>query len=185
MRTSLLAFATLALLGAEAEAAPKKRPFAPSDVNKIAEVADPQISADGNWVAYTVSKHDMDDDEVDDDVWLTSWDGAVSLRMTTSKKGESSPRLSPDGKKLAFLSDRDSDEDEELDQIYLMNRAGGEAEAITEVEGEIEDFLWSPDGKKIAVVMKDRDPNLPTPGAADKEKEKKKTPRPIVLDRYQ
>lgn len=188
MRLILFA-ATLALLAAEteaeAEAAPRKRPFVPADVNAIADVAEPQISADGNWVAYTVSKQNMEEDELDDDVWLTSWDGATSLRMTGSKKGESTPRLSPDGKKLAFTSNRDSEEDEELDQIYVMNRAGGEAVAITEVTGEIEEFEWSPDSKKIVVAMKDRDPDLPAPGSADKEKEKKKTPHPIVLDRYQ
>lgn len=182
MRSLFAAAATLfaaASMISSALAAPKKRPLAPADVNLIADVSEPELSPDGNWVAYTVSRHDPVEDEVNDDIWITAWDGSTSVRMTTSKKSESGPKFSPDGARLAFISDRDSED--ELAQIYVISRTGGEAEAVTTLAGELEDYAWSPDGKKMVVVMKDPDPNAVT--AADKDK--KKTLAPIVLDRFQ
>jgi dipeptidyl aminopeptidase/acylaminoacyl peptidase len=178
---SLLALA--ALLSAQS-AAPAtsvtKRNFGLEDVARMKSVSDPQVSPDGGWVAYSVRTPDLKEDRNTSDIWMTRWDGQESVRLTTSKGSESSPRWSPDGKYLAFLSSRD--DDNEVSQVWLLPRAGGEAEKVTEEKGGVDDFDWSPDSKKLVLVVTDPDPD----DVSDAEKPKKrKSKKPIVVDRYQ
>ncbi len=161
--------------------AAEKRAVTLDDLFEIRDVSEPQISPDGAWVAYTVSRMDAKEDASDEDIWMTSWDGARTVRLTFSKESEHSPRFSPDGQYISFLSSR---EDEgEADQIWIMSRAGGEAERISTFKGGVEDYAWSPDGKRIAVIALDPDPNAPEEGKDKSEKEKKVPP--IVIDRFQ
>jgi len=149
------------------------------DLAAFRDVSDPQISPDGAWVVYAVSATDMKEDKKNSDLWMTSWDGAKTVQLTFSKESEHTPRWSPDGKYLAFLSSRNVEE--ETDQIWLMNRDGGEAEKITDFKGGVNDFVWSPDGKRLALIVADPD----SEAIATKDKSEKKTPKPIVIDRYQ
>ncbi|HEV2084352.1 MAG TPA: S9 family peptidase, partial [Gemmatimonadales bacterium] len=102
-----------------------------------------------------------------------------SLRMTTSKSGEHTPRWSPEGRYLAFLSDRD--DPREVDQVWLLDRAGGEAERITDLPGGVSEYAWSPDGRRLALIASDPDPDSATVSPDTT----KRTPRPIVIDRFQ
>jgi dipeptidyl aminopeptidase/acylaminoacyl peptidase len=111
-----------------------KRPIVPADVYRLQEITDPQVSPDGNWVAYTLSSVDSAKDKRNEDIWMISWDGKQNIQLTNSPEDESSPRWSPDGKYLSFLSSRsdgnkkdDEDDDKDLDQLWLLNRLGGEA----------------------------------------------------------
>ena len=90
-------------------------------------MSDPQLSPDGGWVAYTVTTADTVRDRRDTDIWMTSWDGSRSVRVTSSPDQEHAPRWSPDGRYLAFLSARE--DPHEADQLWLLDRAGGEARA--------------------------------------------------------
>src|SRR5437660_10614193 len=81
--------------------APAPRPVAVTDLFRLRDVADPELSPDGAWVAYTVAGADSTDDKQPGAVWMTSWDGARTLRLTQSKPGESTPRWSRDGRWLA------------------------------------------------------------------------------------
>ena len=85
-------------------------------------------------------------------------------QFTYSKKSETSPRWSPDGSQLAFLSNRGGDEQ----QIYLMNSSGGEAAARTKGKSNIKSFAWSKDGKYIAYIA----PDAKTEEDERKEKDK-------------
>lgn len=158
---------------------PVQRALTLDDLAAFRDVSDPQISPDGAWVVYTVSAIDMQADKKNRDLWMTSWDGATTLQLTFNKESEHTPRWSPDGKTLAFLSSRNVEE--ETDQVWLMNRDGGEAEKITDCKGGVNDYVWSPDGKRLALIVADPD----SEAIAAKDKTEKKTPKPIVIDRYQ
>ncbi len=114
---------------------------------------------------------------------MVSWDGQQQIQITSSPEGESSPRWSPDGQYLAFLSSRQGAKGA---QIWLLNRAGGEAVKLTEIKGGVSDYSWSPDSKRFVLVVEEPDPAVADD--SDKEKDKKdaepKTPKPIVINRY-
>jgi dipeptidyl aminopeptidase/acylaminoacyl peptidase len=170
---TLAGLALVPALGAQAPAAPspavRLRPFSPDDVLRIRDVREPQISPDGAWVAYTVSTSDTAEDRNKSAVWMASWDGTRNVRLTTSKPGENTPRWSPDGRWLAFLSSRE----DEHSQLWLLDRQGGEGRKATTLPSDVDDYVWAPDGKRVALVAEDPDTAKP------------KTPAPIVIDRFQ
>lgn len=159
----------------------QKRLITVDDMHKFHDVRDVQISPDGKWVAYTVSSVDVAADKSDTDVWMTSWDGNEQLRLTSSPENENSPRWSPDGQYLAFLSSRPGKA--KGTQIWLLNRMGGEAQQFTDFKNKLSSYEWSPDSKRMLLTMTERDP-------ADTDEEKPaaganaKAPKPIVIDRY-
>jgi dipeptidyl aminopeptidase/acylaminoacyl peptidase len=182
MRRWILAWLAMSLAGGSALSA--TRPFNLGDLARMREVSDPQISPDGAWVAYSVQSADFKEDKNDKDLWMTSWDGKETVRLTRSKGSESTPRWSPDGKFLAFLSSRE--DENEVSQVWLLPRAGGEADKLTDLKGGVKDYAWAPDGKRLALVVEDPDPDADAGGSAGKDESKsKKTKKPIVIDRYQ
>lgn len=154
-------------------AALAQRPLNPQDVYRLKSVSDPQVSPDGKWVAYVVSSPDSAKDKYDANIWMVSWDGKVNLQLTSSPEDETSPRWSPDGNYLTFLSSR---YDAKATQLWKMDRRGGEAIKLTELKYNIGNYEWSPDAKRIALVIKDQE--------SAEETEKKKTKKPIVMDRH-
>ncbi|HEX5072491.1 MAG TPA: S9 family peptidase [Gemmatimonadaceae bacterium] len=152
-----------------------KRALRPTDIFRVRDVRDPRISPDGKWVAYTVTIADSARDKNDTDVWMASWDGKENIRITSTKDGESSPRWSPDGRYLSFVSSRDNGKG---GQVWLLDRRGGEATRLTEIKGGVSSYEWSPDGTRLVLVVDD--PEDEPSGDSTKAK----APKPIVLDRY-
>jgi dipeptidyl aminopeptidase/acylaminoacyl peptidase len=146
---------------AAAATAQTKRPLSPSDLYRYVDVSDPQISPDGKWCAYVITKVDTAKDKTNSDVWMVGWDGKDNLQLTNSNEDESTPRFSPDNKYISFLSSRypegKDDDKNDASQLWILNRLGGDAKKITNVKNDIEDYIWSPDGKKILLVMDDED----------------------------
>lgn len=178
---SLMAVLGLALSGPLASQAPPRRPITLEDLNRLREVSDPEISPDGRWVAYVVSAADREGDRRVGDLWLASWDGLTAIRLTkTPQESEHTPRWSPDGRQIAFLSSRGGDRTNEADQLWLLDLAGGEAERLTQFRTGIQDFAWSPDGRRVVLVMTDGD--SVEDGAADSTW--RTTRPPIVIDRF-
>ena len=82
------------------------RPLRSSDIYRVRDIGGGRISPDGAWIAYTVTTTDSSRDKRDSDVWMVSWDGTRTLRMTSSPEPESNPRFSPDNRYLSFVSGR-------------------------------------------------------------------------------
>lgn len=158
-----------------ADGAETAKPFSVDDINAVRVVSDPRISPDGTWVAYSVRTDEVAKDKLVSHIWMTSWDGKQTLQLTASAEGEDSPRWSPDGKLLAFLSSRGTQDGPT--QLWLLDRQGGEAKVATALEGSVVDYEWSPDSRRIALIVADADPN-----AVDKDEDK--TPPPVVIDRF-
>ena len=150
-----------------------------ADLDRFREVSAPEISPDGAWVAYTVTVADTAKDQPNRDVWMTSWDGRRTVRLTSSSGSEGTPRWSPDGRYLAFLSSREDAHD--VAQVWLLDRSGGEAERLTDMPGGVSEYAWSPDSKRLALIASDPDPD----SAASGDTAHHKTSPPIVIDRYQ
>ena len=126
--------------------APKKRDITLDDLTKLQRVGAPVVSPDGEWVAYTVSQIDTKEDKSQSHLWMVKWDGSVHLQLTYGKDGASSPKFSPDGKYISFMSSRPGPA--KGDQIWVMDRRGGEAEQFTAITDQnIEGYSWSPDSK--------------------------------------
>jgi dipeptidyl aminopeptidase/acylaminoacyl peptidase len=187
---SFAGFAGWAGLAAAAAAEPP-RVLLPDDIYALKNVSDPRLSPDGKLVAFTVKAFARKEDGSDTDVYMVPLAGGEALRLTGSPKPETSPRWSPDGRYLAFLSGREG----KKTQVWLLPRAGGEAFQLTHYQADVQDLAWSPDGKRLALVVGDVDPDDPdVTGTAEeldkaKAKEKKeepaKTPKPIVIKRRQ
>jgi dipeptidyl aminopeptidase/acylaminoacyl peptidase len=177
MRRTLaaLSLVLLPLLASPADAQ-AKRALRSADLYHLKDVRDPQISPDGGWVAYTVSTVDSAKDKSDNDIWMTSWDGATTIRVTSSPESESTPRWSPDGRYLAFLSGRQEGKGA---QIWLLDRRGGEAQRVTQLKGGVSEFAWSPDSKRLILVVDEE-----TDSVLKKDTAEHKTPKPIVINRY-
>lgn len=154
-----------------------KRNLKIDDLFGIREVADPRLSPDGQWVAYTVTSENLDKDESETGVWMVSAAGGEALRMTARGYSAASPRWSPDGKYLSFIADRE----ESRDQVWVLDRRGGEAEQLTEVAQGIEAYEWSPDGQRLLLTIRDPKPE----DVMDKKDRQEAKPKPWVIDRLQ
>jgi Tol biopolymer transport system component len=111
----------------------------------------PAVSADGRLVAYTVRETNWTDNSYETEVWLADARTAGSGRqITMAKKSSLQPAFSPDGRWLAFISDRS-----DTRQLYRLSLEGGEAEALTSGTEGVTAFAWSPDGTRIAYTMTD------------------------------
>jgi dipeptidyl aminopeptidase/acylaminoacyl peptidase len=164
-------FYTTLTFGADA-----RRSVTVEDINALSEVGDPQLSEDGEWIAYTVTNADTVKDEFITHIWMASWHGDRNVQLTASDGSEHTPRWSPDGKYLGFISARGKEDEPE--QVWLLDRLGGEARQLTSFKGDVVDYEWSPDGKRLALIVADEDPQR----EADKDKDK--TAPPIVIDRF-
>jgi dipeptidyl aminopeptidase/acylaminoacyl peptidase len=146
------------------------------DLAKLVTVSGPQVSPDGQWVAYTVSHVDVAEDKSVSELWMVSWDGKQDIQLTYGPDSVGSPRWSPDGRWLAFTSDRPGKA--KGGQVWLLDRRGGEAHQLTEVKEDLNDYRWSPDSKRLLLTLKAKDEPEPKEGA------KPLPPKPIVIDRY-
>lgn len=158
---------------------PAKRRITVEDMHKIDSVGSPQLSPDGQWVAYTLSTTDVKKDKASTDLWMISWDGTRQIQLThTPDQAEGSPKWSPDNRYLAFTSGRPGPT--AGSQIWVLDRLGGEARQLTkETKYSINEFDWSPDSKSLVMVMKLKDED-----DSEAAKDKPKTKKPIVINRY-
>jgi dipeptidyl aminopeptidase/acylaminoacyl peptidase len=129
------------------------RPITPEDLLAFKEVGDVQISPDGALIAFVVADSFKTDTSAPrSQIWVVPAAGGAARPWTTGPRADTAPRWSPDGRTLAFLSDR---EDDGTPQIYLLDRDGGEARRLTNQPCAVVEIAWSPDGTRIAFLMDD------------------------------
>jgi dipeptidyl aminopeptidase/acylaminoacyl peptidase len=174
----------LAFLGALVVAAPVRagtKPWTVDDVLAVKTVTDPQVSPDGQWVAYVVSSLNEEKDAYQTDVWLVGAAGGEARALTSASGDDENPRWSPDGKWIAFISDRprpgtkkDKDDEDGKRQVWLLRPDGGEPTVLTSSGGNVTDLRWAPDGKTIGYLA--RDPKSEERKKKEKDKDDAWTP---------
>ena len=148
-------------------------------------MGDPKISPDGSRIAFVVTSMSEERDEYLSNIWVVDvagGDAAVTAgeprRFTHGPKRDTAPSWSPDGRRLAFLSER---EGKKKPQLYVMPADGGEATRLTDVPHGVSNLAWSPDSTRLAFVA--RVGGWQEPESPD-EKEKSKPPRVITSLKY-
>ena len=139
----------LALLSAPFAASSEQSPANHSlmfdDLMAMGRVADPQVSPDGKWVAYVVTRYDKEKNGGNSDIWIVPSTGGEPRQLTRDEKRDNQPRWSHDGKKIAFISDREGGP-----QIWIVDVASGETRKHTSISTGADGLIWSSDGRYLA-----------------------------------
>ncbi len=124
-----------------------KRPMMFDDMIAMKRVADANIAPDGSKIAYVVNVVNKEANRGKRSIWLVATNGGEARQFITSDKNDDTPRWSPDGSRLAFLSTRAG-----APQIFVTSADGSNARKITDVPEGVTEFVWSPDSKSFAFV---------------------------------
>ena len=148
------------------------RPLAPDDLYQLRIPTDPRLSPDGASALVTLQVSAPRHDGYRHSVWLVPLEGKADPRqLTIGSKHDRNGRFSPDGRTIAFISDRRLQVEEEPDapknpkeredanQVHLLSLDGGEARRLTDLPRGVDSFAWSPDGRRLLVTTSSRGAN--------------------------
>jgi dipeptidyl aminopeptidase/acylaminoacyl peptidase len=128
-----------------------RRGMTAADLFSLVSVSDAQISPDGARVAFVCTRMDEGEDAYLSNIWVVDSDGSQPQQFTRGKKRDTNPRWSPDGRWLAFTSEREGDKQA---QLYVMPVDGGEPHRLTELKTAVSEPVWSPDSTRIAFTTR-------------------------------
>jgi dipeptidyl aminopeptidase/acylaminoacyl peptidase len=144
----------------------------PEDVYALTSVGDLRLSPDGLHIAYVVNWIDREENGYRSAIWVRPLDGSEEpRRLTSGTRSDSSPRWSPDGRWLAFVSNRDGEDETAHGELYALPASGGEPRRLTEGKEGVESIAWSPDSRRIAFARRVRDE------AYEEEDDRRRAPR--------
>jgi dipeptidyl aminopeptidase/acylaminoacyl peptidase len=148
----------------------ERTPIAIDDLYQLGWLEDPRVSPDGRHAAYVHVTVDRAANRYRRAIWLAPLGGGAPRRFTAGGRSDTQPRWSPNGRWLAFVSDRDGDQP----QLYLIRADGGEARRLTSLPRGASDPAWSPDGRRIAFLSR--------LSAAERAREDSGEPEPQLED---
>src|SRR6266478_1569759 len=157
----------IGLLGFATIASAQERRFTIDELLKVRRVSDPQVSPKGNLVAFTITDMDRAANKGTTQIYLVPLNGGEVRQLTNDEHSSATPRWSPDGEKLAFVSARDGE-----DQIWTIDVSSGALKKITSISTGAGDPVWSPDGNWLAFVS-DVYPECPSDACNKKRADEK------------
>ncbi|MDT3424974.1 dipeptidyl aminopeptidase/acylaminoacyl peptidase [Paenibacillus forsythiae] len=126
-----------------------KRKVQAEDLYRLKSVVDPQVAPDGKKCLFVITEIDHENDTFSSNIYFTEIDQkSEPVQWTFGKHRNFSPRWSPDGQSIAFISGRSG-----KNQIFMINTSGGEAQQLTFHPNGASSPVWSPDGTRIAFQM--------------------------------
>ena len=152
---------------AEAQEAPKSAQVVASKTPTIDQSLEmksafnPKISPDGRRVVYEVQSANWEDNSFDRNLWIADIASGELRQLTSAKKSSTGADWSPDGKWIAFISDRPaqiSGSTADKKQLYVISADGGEAQQLSKSETDVGGFEWAPDSRHIAFAAADPEP---------------------------
>ena len=151
LRLAIASFALPLSLVAQETTSKTPRAITIDDFFAIRDVSQPEISPDGQWIAYAVRMRMLKEDKNEQRVWMIPTNGGDAIPMTAEGISSGHARWSPDGKYLSFLSARDGGKS----QVWLLDRRGGEAVRLTDTVQGVDAFEWSPDSTRLVLIVRD------------------------------
>jgi dipeptidyl aminopeptidase/acylaminoacyl peptidase len=155
-----------------------RRRMTPEDITRIVWVSDPQISPDGRRVVFVATTLSEEKDQYLSQIWMVDTAGGVPRRFTAGPRRDTEPRWSPDGTRLAFVSEREA---KKKGQLYVMPADGGEPTPLSDLKNGVTNPVWSPDGTRIGFVSRVGGWQEPE---SEEEKQKSRPPRVITSLKY-
>jgi len=146
MKASVPLAVVFLAVSAASSSATDPRPITAEDLWKIKRVGAPSVSPDGLWCAVDVTTWNVDKDESSSSLWLLSTDGKTQTQLTFTPGKNNGPKWSPDGKLIAFTSQRVGDD---TPQIYVIAPTGGEARRVTDMPTVPSGLKWGADSRTI------------------------------------
>ncbi len=143
---------SLLILGLSSVIAQTKSNWSPTQTIKHKVISTVRVSPDGGKVVYAVKelKTIEGKSEFINHLFISDINNTNTIQLTQGEKNNINPKWSPDGKKIAFVSNRNG-----KNNLYCLNLAGGEAERLTDLKTGINDFKWSTTGNQIAFTSSD------------------------------
>ncbi|HEY0341661.1 MAG TPA: DPP IV N-terminal domain-containing protein, partial [Steroidobacteraceae bacterium] len=123
--------------------------FTARDIFDLQWVEDPQIRPDGHAIAYVRMSYDIMTDSPRSSLWLMDVDTGTQTPVATGSGSHFSPRWSPDGKRLAYVSSAEGGQA----QLFVRWMQTGQSARITDLTESPSGLSWSPDGRSIAFIM--------------------------------
>ncbi len=158
---------------------PRVKPVQAEDIYRIQRPVECRVAPDGTRVAVVVSKADKESLKYQSHIWLVPTRGGTPIQFTQGKHQDSHPRFSPDGKTIAFLSDRSGSA-----EIWTIAVDGGEARQLTHLGGGVGEFAFHPRGGSLVIAFTPKDAEV-----KEREERKKRgesgveSPRVRTIDR--